>query len=286
MTNWQENKYPFKDFNEELTELWKLNNFDKRATREWLESGLKPSDYDFAEWLNKKRITPENFLENYDYDTLKDNWFTSAFDEKVSINVTKIEDKGKKVEIWDTSNLKTAELENSLKKDQIKVELLKKLDKGKKIRTRIKEIDPMYWGDIRLTLEEGFRDWMGTEGLCTIMCKNVEPFNSLEVGDLVEIDVEKLNGNKLASYTPLKKEDSGVVNLIEKRKKDNQTENKKMSKQAKLRFKIREQEERIKQLEEELTKEKESKKQLAAEFKNLEKRYCEYVEQNTIRIFK
>ena len=54
MVNWKENNYPFRDFNEEITELWKLNGFDKKTTREWLEVGLKPIDYDFAEWLVKK----------------------------------------------------------------------------------------------------------------------------------------------------------------------------------------------------------------------------------------
>jgi len=35
-----------------------------------------------------------------------------------------------------------------------KIDLLAKLDKGKKIRTKIAEIDPMYWGDIRFTIDK------------------------------------------------------------------------------------------------------------------------------------
>jgi len=109
----------------------------------------------------------------------------------------------------------------------------------------------------------------------TFFANDISPYNTWEVGDLIEIDLERLNREK---YTcePLKEKDEGIVELIEKKKKENQTENKKLSKQAKLKLKIKEQEERIKQLEEELAKEKESKRELVKVHKELEKKYGEY----------
>jgi len=269
----------------EITELWKLNGFDKKTTREWLEVGLKPIDYDFAEWLVKKKgITPENFLENYDYDSLKEERFNNH--EMVNINIATIENRGQRFEIQDTSNLEK-EFTFDREKESKKIELLKQLDKGKKIRTTIAEIDPMYWGDIRFTIdkENRFRTWDGTEGCINFFANDINPYNTWEVGDLIEINLERLNSEKY-TIEALKEKDEGIVKLIEKKKKDGQIVNKKLNKQAKLKLKIKEQAEEIEKLKEELTKEKQSKKQLAEEFNQLEKKYCEYVEHNTTMFFK
>lgn len=288
MTNWKENIYPFKDFNETTTELWKVNGFDKATVRKWLESGLQPLDYDFAEWLVKKKsITPQELLENHDYDVLREEWFGSIFNgEKTSINVATLENEGKRVEFWDTSNLEKNFVFDR-EKESRKIELLKQLDKGKKIRTTITEIDPMYWGDIRFTIdkEDRFRDWVGTEGCVTFFTKDIAPFNTWEVGDLIEIDVERLNSEKY-TVEPLKSEDKDIVKLIEKKEKEVKVKDKKLNKQAKLRLKIKEQGEEIEKLKEELSKEREARKKLIEEFNVIQKKYSEYIESNTVMLFK
>jgi len=75
MVNWKENNYPFKKFTEELAQEWINCGFNKKETREWLESGLKSNDAEFAKWLrNELKINSEQFLENYDEQELRNQY--------------------------------------------------------------------------------------------------------------------------------------------------------------------------------------------------------------------
>ncbi|KLL05028.1 MAG: hypothetical protein MRERV_7c083 [Mycoplasmataceae bacterium RV_VA103A] len=72
MVNWKENNYPFKNFTEELTQEWINAGFNKKEAREWLETGLQPSDAGFAQWLrNSEEKDAEWFLDGGDNEELK-----------------------------------------------------------------------------------------------------------------------------------------------------------------------------------------------------------------------
>lgn len=61
--NWKNHGSPFLDFNEEITQKWKDNNFNKEQTREWLDIGLLATDYDMAKWLRDDiETTPTEIL--------------------------------------------------------------------------------------------------------------------------------------------------------------------------------------------------------------------------------
>lgn len=120
MANWYENIDPFQKFNPELTQLWILNEFDKKGAREWLEAGLQPDDYDFAEWLASKRINPDDFLEHYDYEQTKSTYQTKS----ETVELRTIEGSGFKV--YDNTNLPFFDKEKAKKK----IEIYKILDTG------------------------------------------------------------------------------------------------------------------------------------------------------------
>jgi len=72
MVNWKEGIYPFKNFTEELAQEWIKVGFNKKETREWLESGLQPTEARFAQWLRDiKKVDAEWFLDEGDEDELK-----------------------------------------------------------------------------------------------------------------------------------------------------------------------------------------------------------------------
>ena len=51
MVNWKENKYPFNNFTDEITNQWVSRGFDKKETRKWLESGLQFNEANYAQWF-------------------------------------------------------------------------------------------------------------------------------------------------------------------------------------------------------------------------------------------
>lgn len=283
MTNWQEKNYPFKDFNEAKTELWKINGFDKGQTKNWLEAGLKSEDFDFAKWLvEKKMISPDTFLDNYDYEEIRNDWIDSntiGKGETVTIQKAIIEKDGKKIEIWDTNNLPKFDRE----KEKRKLDLLTELDKGKKMITTIAEIDEMYWGDLRFIIDKDgrFRTWDGHENNITFFANNVEPYNTWKVGDTIEIDIERLNKEKF-TLDPLKSQDIGIIKLI-KKSEDNKEErisrSKKANQNAKLKEKVKVLEKENEELKNQLRKKEEIIKQLREENKYFSKENSEFMEQ-------
>jgi hypothetical protein len=219
--NWKENIYPFKGFNHPLSKLWFLNGFDKSSTHGWLEVGLKPEDFDFAEWMKKKGISPDYFMENLDYDSERDKWIESQHGgEKMEMSIPVIRTQGgKKIEVWDTSQLRGDDFEKGLRKDQIRIELFKKLDKGKKIRTKIVKVDEIPELNAVKFIIEGkctFRSWTGDESIVSLLVENNPPYNQFKVGDLIEIDLGRLNSEKY-TFEVIKSNDLEIIKLIESR---------------------------------------------------------------------
>lgn len=61
MTNWKEHGWPFKDFNEEITQTWIDNGLTWQKAKEWLEAnGIKHHESDFILWLKNKKIETFN----------------------------------------------------------------------------------------------------------------------------------------------------------------------------------------------------------------------------------
>ncbi|MCE8163465.1 MAG: hypothetical protein I3273_05495 [Candidatus Moeniiplasma glomeromycotorum] len=59
-----------------LKEKWKSNGFNYHKTRDWINIGLDPHDYNFAWWLEaKKNRTPENGLNCDDIGELKKEYY-------------------------------------------------------------------------------------------------------------------------------------------------------------------------------------------------------------------
>ncbi|MDR1670201.1 MAG: hypothetical protein LBR43_00545 [Spiroplasmataceae bacterium] len=277
--NWKENIYLFKDFNHSLSKLWLLNGFDKLSTRKWLEVGLKTEDFDFAEWMKKKRISPDYFMENLDYSSERDKWIESQHSgETITMNIPTIRtSEGKKIEIWDTSQLRSESFEDGLRKDQIRIELFKKLDKGKKIRTKITEIDEIpEINAIRLTIEgkHAYRSWTGDDSLVSVMVENTKPYNEFKKGDLIEIDIGRLNNEKTTfEVVKSNEKDSGIVKLIESYQPINEG-----SEIDKLKAENQ-------RLQEELKKKDEIIKRLAKENKEFLDKYSASILANTSRLF-
>lgn len=275
MNNWYENKYPFQNFNEALTNLWILNNFSKVTTREWLEAGLQPNDYDLAKWLVEKKISPDNFLENCDYQETKEKHER----EKRTATVTLKTIEGPGFKMFDSSSLPVLDLEREKKK----IDLYKQLDKGKKLITKIEGIDQIYWGSLRFTIADSYRDWASNDQLINFFTEDVSPYKDWKVGDQIEIDLERLNGEK-CSLDQLKEAEQTIIRVIGKGKEKEVKESmgQPKSEKAKLRAKVRELNQKVADLEEKLANEKRLRAELLEAHNSLNKFYGEEIEKKIV----
>lgn len=70
--NWQENNYLFKNFTEKLTQKWINHDFNKSEARKWLESNLKITEANFAQWLrDTKKVDAKWLLDQGDEEELR-----------------------------------------------------------------------------------------------------------------------------------------------------------------------------------------------------------------------
>jgi hypothetical protein len=63
------------DFTLELKKKWENNGFNKSQTKEWIDIGLNPNDYDFVEWLkNTKKLTSKKVLDHHSAESLRNEF--------------------------------------------------------------------------------------------------------------------------------------------------------------------------------------------------------------------
>jgi hypothetical protein len=271
MENSKKNRKPFKNFDQKLTDLWASNNFSKEEAEKWIKCGLKINDYSFAKWLVEKKVTYSQFSENRRYWETKSKWIDEKLNGKLELKST-IRNRNSKIFSINPSSFSLLKLEE----EKTRVELYKEMDKGKKLETKIIGIDSIGFNPLIFTISDSYREWCSDEMLDLFFTENSNPYKEWKIGDKIEIDIERLNGEKF-SFEWIKSSELGIVKSLEEKEKikkkikEIEDENKKMR-------------EKIKELEEELGKDKNLQKRLISDYDNLSKLYEEEIRKNATNI--
>ena len=74
------------NFTPQLTQSWIDHDFTPQQTQDWINIGLTPQDYNFAHFLkNTKKLTPEEVLNEYNAEDLKQEFLQSQQTPQIQI---------------------------------------------------------------------------------------------------------------------------------------------------------------------------------------------------------